>query len=197
MYSRILKHIPIAYRESATIILRWVTLAIYPLTLHQLQVVADIKGSDLVSAERAIRHRVALCGPLLRIQDDLVSLVHQSARDYLLIEEHDSDAVLEKLRIKPKQDHFKLAQTCLGYVTAGSSQENSYHDPLQDLNDLIRRLTSSRKFPFGEYSILYWPHHMAMSGSLASKAFDRSNLFFNDKSTLREQWWKDYCYLQY
>ncbi|RYP70906.1 hypothetical protein DL771_005156 [Monosporascus sp. 5C6A] len=71
--------------------------AIQAFKLAILAAAIDIRSSStLIDTERAIRDKIALCGPSLKVQEQEVGLVHQSARDYLLRKERDSDAVLEE-----------------------------------------------------------------------------------------------------
>ena len=72
-------------REISLAILRWTTLAARPLQLQEpAAAVGLLTPSSPVTVGQAIRDAIALCGPLLRIQEQEVSLVHQSTRDYLL-----------------------------------------------------------------------------------------------------------------
>jgi hypothetical protein len=96
IYSRMLLRIPARHREISRAILCWVTLAVRPLQLQELAAAIGVRPfSPQLTAEQVARDAVALCGSLLKVQKQEVSLVHQSARDYLLRKERDSDAVLE------------------------------------------------------------------------------------------------------
>ncbi|PZD29773.1 hypothetical protein A1F96_04897, partial [Pyrenophora tritici-repentis] len=111
IYSRMLLQIPAEERDVSCAILRWVTLAIRPLQLQELAAATGVRPSyPGATIESAIREAITLCGPLLKVQEQEVSLVHQSARDYLLRKERDSNAVLEQFRIEAESAHFDLAR---------------------------------------------------------------------------------------
>jgi hypothetical protein len=95
-------------------ILCWVTMAVRPLMLQELT--AAIAFSTVISDEQTIRDQITLCEPILKIQDLRVSLVHQSASDYLLREVSDTDPILEEFRIKALEAHAELARTCMDYI---------------------------------------------------------------------------------
>lgn len=71
-------------------------MATHHLQLQELAAaVGVIVTSSRMTVEQATHDAITHCGPLLKIQEQEVSLVHQSARDYLLRKERDSDVVLE------------------------------------------------------------------------------------------------------
>ena len=96
IYSRMLLQVPAERRRTSSAILRWVTLALRPLELQELAAAVGInESSPLITLEQAIYDETTFCGPFLKVQERKVSLVYQSARDYLLRIERDNDAVLE------------------------------------------------------------------------------------------------------
>lgn len=58
--------------------------------------------------EQATRSAIALCGPILRVQDQEVGLIHQLAREYLLRKERDSNVVLESFRLEAGNAYLEL-----------------------------------------------------------------------------------------
>ncbi|RYP12006.1 hypothetical protein DL765_007522 [Monosporascus sp. GIB2] len=143
IYSRMLLQIKGEHRRTSSQILRWVTMAVRPLTLQELAAAIGMQSSStLITTERAIRDHVALCGLFLKVQEQEVGLVHQSARDYLLRKEPDSDAVLEEFRIKPEAAQLELLSTCLDCIAHSGLQ----HAPL-NRDDL----SSSQESPLLEF----------------------------------------------
>ena len=63
-------------------ILQWVVLAARLLTIHELALAVDIQGFDTPMSAELVRNRLAACGLMRKINDDMVNLVHESARDF-------------------------------------------------------------------------------------------------------------------
>jgi ankyrin repeat protein len=189
IYRRILLHIQPKKREPSALILRWVTMAIRPLLLQELQELQRLAKAvstprnALISSDQAFREQLALCGPFLKIHEDGVSLIHQSARDYLLQKEPYSDPVLEEFRIKPDEAHLELAQYCLDYIERSDLQRDVLH-----VNDQSLRQES----PLLSYAVVHWPEHTRCSAEYAHKIFDKSRPFFRNNSPLRRNWWESY-----
>ncbi|KAH7066499.1 NACHT and ankyrin domain protein [Paraphoma chrysanthemicola] len=113
IYSRMLSLIPPDRRKLIKDMLDWVTMAMRPLELLELAAAINIKpASNLINEEQSVRDAISACGPFLKIDDEVVTLVHQSARDYLLRETPDDEPVLEAFRIRPSTTHLKIAQAC-------------------------------------------------------------------------------------
>jgi hypothetical protein len=182
IYSRMLLHIPAERREVSRAILRWVTMAARPLQLQELAAATDVgPSSSRLTVDQATRDAVALCGPLLKVQEREVSLVHQSARDYLLRTESDSDAVLEAFRVNVQSAHLELAQKCLDCIAQSDLQHRVIDldaEPGSQVSPLLR------------YATLHWPEHAKSCSVLAAKLFDPFGLFLEEKSPLREHWWE-------
>ena len=185
IYSRMLLQIESSRRHAASLILRWVTMALRPLTLEELAVAVDIKFSDFLTKNQTIRDHITLCGSFLKIREHEVGLIHQSARDYLLRERPDDDPTLEQFRIKSEEAHFELARTCFAYIQNGALA----HGPL-DFKD--KDASHLRDLPLLNYAALYWPHHARFSSEYAEKMFDLSRPFFQKKSPLLMYWWHTY-----
>ncbi|KAH8714814.1 hypothetical protein GQ44DRAFT_582173, partial [Phaeosphaeriaceae sp. PMI808] len=155
IYSCMLLRIPVKRREISRVILRWVTMAMRPLQLQELASAVGIQRSSLlITEEHAMRDAIALCGPILKIQEQQVSLVHQSARDYLMCKEHSSNAVVEAFRLEPKSAHLELARTCLDCIAQSSLQHR-----VINLDDKF----SSQESALLEYSVRHWPEHAKSS----------------------------------
>lgn len=184
IYSRILLQIPEKHRKISLAILHWVTVALRPLELKELAYAVGVyPSSPLITPEQVIRDKIALCGPLLKIQGKDISLVHQSARDYLLRREPDSVAVLEAFRINLEESHFMLARTSLECVVKSVLR----HAPLNP-----RAVSYPQESPLFEYAVDYWPKHASGCPTLAVQLLDSAALFFENDSPLRKNWWELY-----
>jgi ankyrin repeat protein len=184
IYGRMLQRISPKQQERSLAILRWTTLAARPLHLQELAAAIDLQtSSSLVSIEQATRDAIAICGPLLRIREQEVSLVHQSARDYLLRKECDEDAALEAFRLETEHSHLELAQKCLYCIASSGLQCRA-----TDLNAELQPLES----PLLRYATIYWPEHARSCSSLATKLFDPHGFFLQKEPALRVHWWQTY-----
>ncbi|KAH8702685.1 hypothetical protein GQ44DRAFT_597186, partial [Phaeosphaeriaceae sp. PMI808] len=157
IYGRMLLQIPSEWRDTTSKILRWVTLAQRPLQLQELAAAVGTQPSPPLTVEQAIRDEIALCGPFLKVQEQQVSLVHQSARDYLVRKEHDSDAVLEEFRIELENAHLVLTQICLDCI----AQSGLQHAPLA-----LDNKSCSQESSLLMYAAFHWPEHAKSCSSL-------------------------------
>src|SRR5439155_6045768 len=80
IYGRMLLQIQDNRREIAALILRWVVMAIRPLTLTELAVAVKVRPSATASSDQIIRDYISFCGTLLKVTGNEVGLVHQSAK---------------------------------------------------------------------------------------------------------------------
>ncbi|KAF3394005.1 putative ankyrin repeat protein [Penicillium rolfsii] len=188
IYSRMLRQAERSWRTESTRqniipdILRWVTVALRPLTLQELTTAMALTTE--VTDVRVIRDQILICEPILKIQsDDQVNLVHQSAREYLLREKPDDDPKLEGFRIKAEEAHAQLGRTCLDVV----ERSNLSHKRL----DLENRSTLQNS-PLLKYAALYWPEHLGRSSTYSENDLSLSRPVFRKGSPLLMNWWYSY-----
>ena len=120
IYDRIVLEIEQDRQEKASSILRWVTMAVAPLTLQELADAVQTKSVGTMDRMEIMRDEVRWCGSFLKIHDkadslalQTVSLVHQSAREYLLRTEPEEDETIRSFRISPEEAHLSIAMACL------------------------------------------------------------------------------------
>ncbi|KAJ9658996.1 hypothetical protein H2198_003425 [Neophaeococcomyces mojaviensis] len=204
IYSRMLLRIQRDQRSISARILRWVTVAVRPLTLPELAAAVGLRSPTPASRDQAIRDQVTLCGLFLKVQvqdqavglvhqsarkvqDQVVGLVHQSARDYFLRKEADSDAELEAFRIKPEEAHREVAETCLNCI--GHSRLRDAPLDFEKTNDAL----GSQHDPLLEYAVFHWPEHARSASTLAEQLLQHPSLFFEEESRLRANWCQAYA----
>jgi hypothetical protein len=114
-----------------------------------------------------MRDYVTLCGSFLKLHEEEVGLVYQSAKDYLLPKDAYQTPVLEEFCIKLDRAHLELARTCLNYIheTSCSPQSELFN-----------------------YAVQYWPEHTRGYLSHGKELLDLSLPFFEKKSILRSKW---------
>ncbi|OPB40453.1 hypothetical protein A0O28_0005320 [Trichoderma guizhouense] len=125
--------------------------------------------------------RIASCGPILQVSEErgTCSLVHQSARDYLLREEVDKDPILEEFRIKVKEAHTSLARICLTCI-----ENSDFRHKYLNISDA----SVLKKSPLLGYATDYWPEHARH----ADEDLHFSRTFLQEKDDVRKHWWQTY-----
>ncbi|OOQ87346.1 hypothetical protein PEBR_17108 [Penicillium brasilianum] len=182
IYNRMLRQIESSRHGTVSKILRWVTMALRPLTLQELTAVI-FSSTTHIGSDQAIRDHITLCGPILEIHNQQVRLVHQSAKDYLLSEKPDDDPIQEKFRIRVEEAHAELARTCLQYI------ENS---DLRNKSLDIEGASVQRQWPLLNYATLHWQEHARQSSTYSNDGVDLTRPFFQKMSTVRMNWWVTY-----
>ena len=177
VYDRMLGLIEASNKGICSRILVWATLALRPRTLEELAAAIETqsvvpRGSGYV---QVMRDYVKMCGSLLTVQDTLVSLVHQSVREYFIRRETDTTLDLKDFRFRPEEEHLRLALRCLDYL--------QYHFQKQG-NKSPGNIPSMLA-----YAIQYWPEHAKLSSTFVEKVFDHSSGFFERNSSLSQAWW--------
>jgi Ankyrin repeats (3 copies) len=188
LYTRILLQIDVERRQTAAKILRWTVMAIRPLTLSELSVAVDVKPSAGFSHDEVIRDQVSYCGYFLTIKEDEVSLIHQSAKDYLLRKSRDSNPELEDFWVKEDIGNQEVAQKCFYYL-----QNDAFTDCKVNLNGRYSLKDTSRlkDFPLLSYAAMHWPEH-AKSLARSEEIFSLSLPFYAKESLVRESWLQAY-----
>ncbi|KAJ9644081.1 hypothetical protein H2199_003949 [Coniosporium tulheliwenetii] len=190
LYARMLLQISSDRRETAGKILRWVVIAVRPLTLSELSAAigTTAEASSGLSCEEVTSEQVRNCGHLLTMTDtptgQEVGLVHQSAKDYLLRETRDPIAELESFRIKKEAANLEVARRCLSYLQDGALAGGKV--------DLARDTQRTKAFPLLSYAVLHWPEHARCLSDPRLDIFDLSLPFYADRSPVRETWLETY-----
>ena len=123
-YESFLRNIPEQHRLDGARLLNLALASSRPLRLHEIDIAftiaADDKSEDAVwsnhqpSMARTIQ---GILGPLVRISEDEVSLVHQSAKDFLLrLASPPGDPLFNHFSINPSTAAQTLASSCIYYL---------------------------------------------------------------------------------
>lgn len=175
IYRRLL--LRIQDKDNLLPILQWVVLAVRPLTVHELAMAVVIQGSDSPMSAEAVKDRLAACGLMVKIDDDVVNLVHESARDFFQSDQVKSENI--EVFYMDFNTHRTLLRTCLdiiekNYTRPGSISDATHHNTL---------LT---------YASFYWPDHFRYIFNSPEARSELSRQFFRPKSPVREDWWRFY-----
>ncbi|OAX84348.1 hypothetical protein ACJ72_01291 [Emergomyces africanus] len=175
IYRRLLQQVE--DKEKLVTVLQWVVLAARPMTVDELAVAAEIKASDALTPAEILKDRLTSCGLLVKIDGDVVNLVHESAREFF-----QSDQInIEGINIfhMNHTTHQTLMRTCLGLI------EGSYKSPGSISNASLHNSLLT-------YASLYWPEHLRHAFYSAEARVELSRQFFRAESPVREDWWKFY-----
>ncbi|KAG8415900.1 hypothetical protein J3459_013961 [Metarhizium acridum] len=186
-YSGTLEKIKVSQRSMVSKILRWVVMAVRPLTLKELAAAAQVECIASMSIDDVVRYYITLCEPMLKVlkvdeEKEVVDLVHQSARDYLLRPMSGNDKPPE-FHINIGEAHSELLGRCLDYI----ERSDLRHGPLDTFNSSVLQ-----KSPLLDYATLFWPEHAKLSSTYADEHLRLSRPLFQKRSALRENWCEAY-----
>ncbi|OAP54476.1 hypothetical protein AYL99_11577 [Fonsecaea erecta] len=185
------------HQEIIARVIRWVAMAVRPLTLVELSIATDILPTESHSQKQEMMESyVNRCGYFLKVNHGTVSLIHQSARDYLTRIHRDQGAPRFSLfRIDEAEAHLQIAQTCLKYIQGGFRGVNPFAGgrTIINLGRSQPNLESPevQAFPLLQYAALNWAEH-ARCSSREAAIFDLSEPFFQAKSPVRQTWLHSY-----
>lgn len=140
--------------------------------------------------------RIAICQAILKINNDRVLFVHQSAPEYLLRKHPDEDLIAEGFRMEASKCHGEIAHRCLQILENSFSQHitvvvgnvvGGFKQPVIIKRDQLpaEPRTVSELF---NYADLYWMKHARLSPRDAEYLFDVSRPFFKKSSEIRKDW---------
>ena len=175
VYQRLLQQID--DKEALVPILQWIVLAARPLTVDELTVATGMKTSGAFPATEVIKNQLRFCGLLVKIEGDVVNLVHESAKEFFQSDQVNIKGI-SMFRMS-QATHRTLMRTCLAHVerdygTPGRIDERSGHDSLLP------------------YASQYWPMHFHHAIHVIDAPSEFSRPFFQVDSPIREEWWKFY-----
>ena len=190
IYDRILLDIEQDRQEKASAILRWATMAVAPLTLQELADAVQIKSAGTMDRLEIIRDEVRWFGSFLKIHDkadslalQTVSLVHQSAREYLLRTEPEENGTLRSFRITPEKVHLDIAIACLERIKNSHLQRKALEP---------RDHAHWQDSPLLRYAVLNWTTHARYSGGIGKELFSSPSFVLRRQESLGQNWWKTY-----
>ncbi|CRK25941.1 hypothetical protein BN1708_014373 [Verticillium longisporum] len=217
-YSRILIQIKESDRRQTALLLQLTAIAVRPLAIAEL---ASLIGNDEppeVSAERATLDAIALCANILRRDDDQVTFVHLSAKEYLQTQLPilmNNQPGLRIFYVSAEDAQLNLAEACINTIEGSSFQDNNLFESLDEdsEDDSIVSDTWSlancnseaetdsddhedlyQREPLLEYATLYWFRHAAYMDTKSSQLYNLQRPFFAEHSVTRANWVRAYIY---
>lgn len=143
-------------KKLAKAILVWVVCASRPLTIKELDLALQLDVKD--KFHKLKESIVALCGQLVTVDKfDKVKIVHETAREFLLDEDLESDFAINKT-----QAHTRIAKACLTYVTGEEMKPpRTSRRGLTVTSECIRA-------EFSRYACTEFSYHLAKADPLAN-----------------------------
>ncbi|KAK1252172.1 hypothetical protein MKX08_003359 [Trichoderma sp. CBMAI-0020] len=181
LYERILEQIDLAHRDLTLDILRWCAFAVRPLTLAELASVLKIKPTDLLDRESVLRGKLTYCGHFLSISNNVISLVHQSALDFLTREIPDCEEVPWFSLSSIELEQSNVASACIAYFHA------AYLEDEDIFYNIICKNAKRLQYPFFEYATHQWHNHFNHSNQHGIKTMNEFPQFFSN-SPIWNEW---------
>ena len=178
-------------------ILHFILGAVKPLSLAEMNILVsiddscrtkdDIELSPNSTMESTVKN---ICGLFVTIIDSRIHLIHQTARDYLILLEKTNATVPSpvasswKHTFAPQDSALLIAKSCILFLS------------LEDFDDVTLtagnwRMRNIKEYALFNYAARYWPHHLADSGSHANtRALHRiTSKLFRSKDDHRFSLW--------
>ena len=183
-YQRLLAAIPDDERALVLRMLNFIALSARPVTLDEVAEYAIIEdGMVLVTSANRFAECsdvLQLCGNLVSLQDDILSLAHKSVKDFLL-----SPDVTGRPGNEYDDLEIEIGRTCLTYLSFPGNTDNikvGVHS-----TEYLERLRKS--FPLLEYSAAMWPSHVRSALHQSTlKPLMQSSLNILGDATLWRTW---------
>lgn len=143
-------------KKLAKAILIWATCASRPLTTKELGLALQLDVED--KFPKLKESIVALCGQLVTVDKfDKVKMVHETAREFLLNEDLESEFAINKT-----QAHTQIAKACLKYVTGEEMR------PPRTSRRGLTMISEDKRAEFSHYACTAFSYHLAKADPLAN-----------------------------
>ncbi|MCJ1251592.1 hypothetical protein MMC30_008827 [Trapelia coarctata] len=163
LYTRTLENMSKVARAAklAKAILTWVVCSSRLLTLREMQSALKLDINETVqSLEKSI---ASTCGQLVFVdQRSRVQMVHQTARDFLLQENLDSE-----FAVKKSQGHARLATKCLEFLAS-----SDFRPPRTPMPKHGIKSVPATDRPLSDYASAYFSDHLYKASSFDSEPWD-------------------------
>ncbi|PSK36145.1 hypothetical protein B9Z65_5960 [Elsinoe australis] len=191
MYYQTLYDIPTRQRPHAATLLKWVALAVRPLSI--LELTKAVKYSTKTNyTQRSLGKVLALCSGLVRQSDARITLADRSVRDFLSGAQSRLrfSKDLQEFVFDESNGHSHIANTCITYLQDSGTLKKSRRVRIKEGQKLKPEEEAFLlRHPFLEYAVVNWPSH-AQKGNLNETCYDAP--FFKTDSVRRRLWWESY-----
>lgn len=136
LYERFLESTPPEDRDIAGKLLRLVVVSARPLNVDEIRILLDV---DLGSSQEAehlsfgLGSVQAILGPLIRLSESRIYLVHQSLRDYLIdLGKDPTNPLASSFGVILQRESLMIAQSCIRYLSSADFGEDMFSEQPSD-----------------------------------------------------------------
>ncbi|KAL8816847.1 MAG: hypothetical protein Q9223_004212 [Gallowayella weberi] len=163
-------------RSMARRILWWVTCAWRPLSIAELETALQPDFTGFIRLEETV---VDICGHFVSVNSSKVSMIHITARDFLLKKDHEQVPY-----INSREAHTHIAATCLQHLSNDDWRRvfKQFQHPLSSSRgDKLqnRLLLAEHGHPFLGYATCYWAFHISKAHLSSQALLDTLQDFLN------------------
>ncbi|KAK4102353.1 hypothetical protein N658DRAFT_470033 [Parathielavia hyrcaniae] len=158
-------------QDMAQRILTWATCSFRPIKLAELQAALEPEFGKFISLKDTITQ---ICGHIVRIDGDSVSLIHATARRFLVTPDGN-----EPEFISSQDGHGTLAKACLQYLSDDRWRRILSQIPEAGTmhNDRLAVLYDTH--PLLSYALNYWAYHVRHAPVTSLELLQHLKLFFS------------------
>lgn len=143
-------------KKLAQAVLVWTTCVSKPLTIEELGLALQLDIKD--KFPRLKESIIALCGQLITVDKfEKVKMVHETAREFLLHEDLESEFAINKT-----QAHTRIVKACLTYLTGEEMK------PPRTGRRGLTLISEHKRAEFSHYACTVFSYHLAKADPLAS-----------------------------
>ncbi|KAL8698546.1 MAG: hypothetical protein Q9224_001801, partial [Gallowayella concinna] len=166
-------------RSMARRILLWVACAWRPLSIAELKVALQPDFTGFIRLEETI---VDICGHFVSVSSSKVSMIHMTARDFLLKKDHEHIPY-----INSREAHTHIAETCLQHLSNDDWRRvfKQFQHPFSPSGKDKRQnrlLLAEQGHPFLGYATCYWAFHVSKAHLSSNTLVDTLQDFLNGYS---------------
>ena len=179
LYSRMLakvqSHSP-RLRAMAERILTWVACTWRPLGISELAVALQPDFTGFIRLEETV---VDICGHFVSVHNSHVSIIHMTARDFLLKKSGENSPF-----INSRGAHTHIAETCLRHLSNDEWRRvfKQFQHPVEvsgNEKKQNRLLLAEKAHPFLGYATCYWAFHLSKAQLGSQSLGDALHEFLN------------------
>ena len=152
-------------------ILTWATCSLRPIKLAELQAALEPEFGDFTSLKDTV---IQVCGHLVRLDGDNVSLIHATAQTFLTTPDLD-----EPEFISWQEGHEALAKACLRYLSADRWRSILSRVSETGLTHKDRLAVLYDNHPLLRYALTNWPYHVRNARVTSLALLQHLNVFFS------------------
>ncbi|KAI9725250.1 MAG: hypothetical protein M1828_003431 [Chrysothrix sp. TS-e1954] len=182
LYTRMIDNIasqPSRPCAMATSILTWVSCSFRPLTIPELEVALRPDFSDFVDLQHTVEQ---VCGQFVVVNNSNVSLIHQTAREFLLRKTSGMS-----VHIQEAEGHKHAASVCMEFLEDAETPWRRIFMKLSTTQQQSRLPLQGpevfQQHPFLFYALSFWSYHVSHAMS-DSDEFEESVLLFLEECCL-------------